>query len=60
MSKKTSGGHFIYVALYVDDVLLIGNNMDVIKEMKKQLSSMFDMKDLDATNFIMGMDIKRD
>jgi hypothetical protein len=26
--------HFIYVALYVDDVLLVGNNMDLIKEVK--------------------------
>jgi hypothetical protein len=41
-------------------MLLIGNNMDVIKEVKKQLSSKFNMKDLDATNFILGMVIKRD
>jgi hypothetical protein len=41
-------------------MLLIGNNMDAIKEVKNQLSSKFEMKDLGATNFIMGMDIKRD
>jgi hypothetical protein len=58
--SKEEGGHFIYVALYVDDMLLIGNNMDAIKEMKKQLSSKFDMKDLSVANFIMGMDIKKD
>ena len=46
--------------LYVDDMLLVGNNMDVIKEVKSQLSSKFDMKDLSATNFILGMEIKRD
>jgi hypothetical protein len=40
-------------------MLLIGNNMDAIKEVKKQLSSKFDMKDLGATKFIPGMDIKR-
>jgi hypothetical protein len=28
------GNHFIYVVLYVDDMLLVGNNMDVIKEVK--------------------------
>jgi hypothetical protein len=32
--SKQVGGHFIYVVLYVDDVLLVGNNMDVIKEVK--------------------------
>jgi hypothetical protein len=41
-------------------MLLIGNNVDAIKEVKKQLSSKFDMKDLGAANFIMGMDIKSD
>jgi hypothetical protein len=34
--------------------------MDAIKEVKMQLSSKFDMKDLGATNFIVGMEIKRD
>ena len=57
--SKEEGGNFIYVALYVDDMLLIGNIMDAI-EMKKQLSSKFDMKDLGVANFILGMDIKRD
>ena len=54
------GGCFIYVALYVDDMLLIGNDMVAIKEVNKKLSSKFDMKDRSATNFIMGMEIKRD
>jgi hypothetical protein len=52
-SKKV-GNHFIYVVLYVDDMLLVGNNMDVIKEVKSQLSSKFDMKDFDVTNFYYG------
>jgi hypothetical protein len=58
--SKEKGGHFIYVALYVEDMLLIGNNMNAIKEVKKQLSSSFDMKYLGAKNFILGMEIKRD
>jgi hypothetical protein len=58
--SKEEGGHFIYVALYVDDMFLIGNNMDAINEVKKKLSSKFDMKDIGATKFILGMEIKRD
>jgi hypothetical protein len=58
--SKQVGNHFIYVVLYVDDMLMVGNNMDVIKEVKSQLSSKFDMKDLSAANFILGMEIKRD
>jgi hypothetical protein len=57
--SKQVGNHFIYVVFYVDDMLLVGNNMDVI-EVKSQLSSQFDMKDLSAANFILGMEIKRD
>jgi hypothetical protein len=32
--SKQVGNHFIYVVLYVDDMLLVGNNMDVIKVVK--------------------------
>ena len=57
---KQVGDHFINIVLYVDDMLLIGNNKDVIKEVKSQLSSKFDKKDLGDANFIMGMEIRRD
>jgi hypothetical protein len=58
--SKEEGGFLIYVALYFNDMLLIRNNMNPIKEVKKQLSSKLDMKDLDAVKFIRGMEIKRD
>jgi hypothetical protein len=58
--SKQVGNHFIYVVLYFDVMLLVENNMDVIKEVKSQLSSKFDMKDLSAANFILRMEIKRD
>ena len=45
---KQVGEYFIYIVLYVNDMLLVGNNMEVIKEVKMQLSSKFDMKDLSA------------
>jgi hypothetical protein len=57
---KLSGDHLIYLVLYVDDMLLIGNNKEIIQDVKTQLSSKFDMKDLGASNFILGMEIKRD
>ena len=50
----------MYVALYVDDMLLVENNMDLIKEVKLHLSSKFDMKDPHVAYFILGMEIKRD
>ena len=56
---KQVGEHFIYVVLYVNAMLLVGNNMEVIKEVKMELSSKFNMKDLGASNLILGMEIKR-
>jgi len=50
------GDYFIYVVLYVDDILLIGNNKEIIKELYYE----FDLKDIGATNFVLGMEIKRD
>jgi hypothetical protein len=57
--SKLIGDHLIYFFLYVDDMLL-GNNKEIIQDVITQLSSKFDMKDLGASNFILGMEIKRD
>ena len=42
--SKQVGDHFIYVVLYVDDMLLIRNNKEIIRDVKAQLSSNFYMK----------------
>jgi hypothetical protein len=57
---KLIGDDLIYLVLYVDEMLLIGKNKKIIQDVKNQLSSEFDMKDFDASNFILGMEIKRD
>ena len=41
-------------------MLLVGNNMNLIKEVKQRQSSILDMKDIGPTHFILGMEIKRD
>ena len=58
--SKQVGDHIINIALYVDDMLLIRNNKDVIKEVKSRFSSKFDMKDIGVENVIPGMEIRRD
>jgi len=45
---KLVGGHLIYSVLYVDDTLMTGNNRKIILEVKTQLYSKFDMKDIGA------------
>lgn len=39
-------GCTIYVILYVDDLLILGSNIVIIKRIKKKLSNRFKMKDL--------------
>ena len=45
----------IFLVLYVDDILLIGNDVGIMSSVKVWLLSEFDMKDLDEANFILGM-----
>nr|GEW97999.1 retrovirus-related Pol polyprotein from transposon TNT 1-94 [Tanacetum cinerariifolium] len=53
-------GSFLYLVLYVDDMLIDAPNKDHIRELKDQLSNEFDMKDLGAAINILGMEIRRD
>jgi hypothetical protein len=46
-------GDLVYLVFYVDDMLLIGNNKEIIQDVKTQLSSKFDMKDHGATIFFL-------
>eukprot|EP00253_Pinus_taeda_P034792 PITA_34792 len=41
-------------------MLLVGNDKEIVQDLKTQFSSKFDMKDLGAANYILGMEIKRD
>ncbi len=52
--------NFIILLLYVDDMLVAGANLEEINNLKKQLSSEFEMKDLGAAKQILEMKISRD
>ncbi|GJW32315.1 retrovirus-related pol polyprotein from transposon TNT 1-94 [Tanacetum coccineum] len=58
--RKFLDGSFLYLVLYVDDMLIAAPNKDQIRELKDQLSNEFDMKDLGAAKRILGMEIRRD
>ena len=57
---KQSKGSFIILSLYVDDILLAGNDMEMIIATKRWLSSNFEMKDMGETDYILGVKILRD
>jgi len=49
----------IITYIYVDDMLILGTNIKVIKSTKQMLSSNFDMKNLGIADVILGIKITR-
>ena len=58
--NKFSGSKFIFLVLYVDDILLASSDMNLLYDTKKFLSRNFEMKDLGIASFVLGIQIHRD
>jgi hypothetical protein len=54
------GGEGVILCLYVDDILIFGTSLNVIKEVKEFLSQNFDMKDLEETDVILNIKLVRE
>nr|GEU93556.1 ribonuclease H-like domain-containing protein [Tanacetum cinerariifolium] len=54
---KESGGGCIALLVYVDDIVLTGNNINEINNVKKFLSSKFKIKDLGELKYILGIEV---
>ncbi|KAF3670095.1 hypothetical protein FXO38_07266 [Capsicum annuum] len=57
--KEVSDGSFVYLILYVDDMLIAAKDIREIIKVKTQISKEFDMKNLSATKKILGMEVLR-
>ncbi|GKA09305.1 putative zinc finger, CCHC-type containing protein [Tanacetum coccineum] len=55
-----SGSNFIILVIYVYDILLASNNIDLLHKSKRFLSRNFDMKDLGEASYATGIEIHRD
>ena len=60
MYKKVSGSDVMFLVLYVDDILLIGNDVSILQSIKIWLSKNFFIKDLGKATYILGIKIYRD
>ena len=58
--KKVSGSAIVFLMLYVDDILLIGNDIPTLQSVKSWLGKCFSMKDLGEAAYILGIKIYRD
>jgi len=58
--RRVKDGSFIYLLLYVDDMIIAFWDMIDIQKLKVFLSSEFDMKDLGVAHKIFEIEIHRD
>lgn len=58
--KKFSSDDFVILLIYVDGMLIIGNNASRITSLKRELTKSFAMKDLGTASQILGLKIIRD
>ena len=56
---KASGSIVSFLVLYVHDILLIGNDVPTLQEVKSWLGKCFSMKDLGEASYILGIRIVR-
>ncbi|GJX12338.1 retrotransposon protein, putative, ty1-copia subclass [Tanacetum coccineum] len=60
LSPNASGSSVAILFLYVDDILLMGNNVTMLQEVKSWLCKCFSMKDLGEATYVLGIKIIRD
>nr|GEY33251.1 hypothetical protein [Tanacetum cinerariifolium] len=57
---KASGSNITFLILYVDDILIMKNNISMLQSVKTYLGRCFAMKDLGEAAYILGIKIYRD
>ena len=58
--RKVQGSAIVFIVLYVNDLLLIGNDIALLPSVKAWLSKNFSMKDMGEATYILGIRIYRD
>lgn len=56
---KVKGADIVYLVVYVDDLLIAGNNTATINCLKEQLSHEFDMTDMGEISCFLGIQIQQ-
>ena len=54
---KKVGKTVVYLVVYVDDLLMVGNNESYIASIKKELGKSFEMTDLGYVHYYLGIEV---
>jgi len=55
--RKQEGENILVVAVYVDDLLVTGSNLDIILNFKKGMAGKFEMSDLGKLTYYLGIEV---
>ena len=57
--KHFSQGNIAALIVYIDDIVVTGDDLEEIIQLKKSLSKEFEIKDLDALKYFLGIEVAR-
>ena len=55
MRKLIKEQKVIFLVVYVDDILLIGNNIELLIDVNEWLANQFQIKDLRQASYVLGI-----
>lgn len=53
------GNEILIIAVYVDDILVTGSSLSMIKEFKDKMNGNFDMLDLGKLKYYLGIEVEK-
>ena len=59
MFTHTQGASFTILLVYVDDLILTGNNVACVNSLKKVLDDKLGLKDLGSLRYFLGLEVAR-
>ncbi|XP_022019011.1 uncharacterized mitochondrial protein AtMg00810-like [Helianthus annuus] len=56
---RKQGSNIVAILIYVDDVIMVGNNNEIVQETKNELNRLFSIKDLGGLKYFLGIKVAR-